>query len=784
MKKKINIAALRFFAAFVPFFLFFGFICAAENEQAVFEEIYHHHTGTSHAGGGCYYRPIYHVHTGNYISGGGCYGQRVQVNAHQVSSYTGSGQKWTCYSCGAIGSSRDESWSCSCGKSGHYLTFTCPNGHNSGGVDTRCSNSAGTTEYRLSCGKLTSTPEYYELSCKTEENEYLGSWEIHHNPTSWTREVTLTAFFKENLNLHTTSFLWSNGESGEETTITENGTYSCSLTYQSYQAPAQTTSLVLEISNIDREPPTAAILWDDSEWEVRKYIYIEEAFDEKCGLSETPYRIFDGTKYSEWSDNSEFIIEENGTYQVEIRDALDNIYTQEITFEHIDYTPPKAVITCDDSQWELSKKIQITEASDDQSGLAAEPYRFFDGNSWSVWGENDQWEVSQNGIYLVEIRDAIHNVYQEKVPITHADSNAPLILLAANPGGWTRGNVEVRVLALDEQDTVSVSANEIQKGKGIGLDDKPYAWNGSDLWTDKDVILCTENGPAAVSVKDKLGNTASAKIEVNNIDRLAPDLSVEASETENGYTLTAKASDSGSGMHTLAYSWDGGTTWTNETVSSVTFTDIETMDTDVINMVICVNARDVVGNIATANVCLTKEKEKQETEGTTTVKKEKKEDVEEIEEEQDEEQKPKEKPAKQSTPEQITEEIEKESKISFEKCVLWISLLLLLFLLLMNLLYFRLFQSCKVYGINKHGKFHWIGNCLIHKKDKQHYVVLSDRLLGKGEKYKLVFPEEFIQTRENQQMFIKHSNHSVVTPEFFEIKEKCIFLSGISNLKL
>lgn len=99
-----------------------------------------------------------------------------------------------------------------------------------------------------------------------------------------------------------------------------------------------------------------------------------------------------------------------------------------------------------------------------------------------------------------------------------------------------------------------------------------------------------ENGTYYIKVIDVKGNVSSKTIEINNIDTSAP--IINSFVYQNGY-LIVNASDSGSGLNGLAYSFDNGT-WTSVNKKKISK-----------NGTYSVRVRDKLGNIVTKTINVT-----------------------------------------------------------------------------------------------------------------------------------------------------------------------------------
>ena len=196
------------------------------------------------------------------------------------------------------------------------------------------------------------------------------------------------------------------------------------------------------------------------------------------------------------------------------------------------------------------------------------------GNGANAESITEQYRVSANGSYQVKAYDQLGNESgAHTVNVDCIDATAPTI------SSFRINNSDYCTSAIL---TVVSSDGE------SGLHQTAYSFNNG-AWSSSNQLTVTENGTYQVRVRDAVGNEATKSITVSNIDRTVPTIhSVTGNEEkfclEN--EIEVVASDSGSGLHKQAYSFNNGA-WTE----SNKFTVKE-------NGTYVVRVRDVVGNIA------------------------------------------------------------------------------------------------------------------------------------------------------------------------------------------
>lgn len=185
-----------------------------------------------------------------------------------------------------------------------------------------------------------------------------------------------------------------------------------------------------------------------------------------------------------------------------------------------------------------------------------------------------QYAVNENGSYQIKSYDQLGNESaMSSITVDCVDKTAPVISsFNINTSGYCTSAV------------LTVVASDYESG----LHGSAYSFNNGG-WTNKNQITVTENGNYSVRVRDAVGNESSRTITVSNIDRTLPTIHSIAQNQELyciANELTVTASDSGSGLHAAAYSFNNGV-WTADNKYPVTTNGTYT-----------VRVRDCVGNIA------------------------------------------------------------------------------------------------------------------------------------------------------------------------------------------
>lgn len=235
--------------------------------------------------------------------------------------------------------------------------------------------------------------------------------------------------------------------------------------------------------------------------------------------------------------------------------------------------------TVNGKTWGTSAVIQAN-TSDNQSRPGG--IRFYKNgsemynciNTSNVTTMTGQYTVNENGSYQVKAYDQLGNESAvSSITVDCVDRTAPVISsFNINTSGYCTSAV------------LTVAASDRESG----LHGTAYSFNNGG-WTNKNQITVTENGTYSVRVRDAVGNESSKTFTVSNIDRTLPTIhSIEQNQEKYCVLneLAVTASDSGSGLHATAYSFNNEE-WTADNKYSVSTNGIYT-----------VRVRDCVGNIA------------------------------------------------------------------------------------------------------------------------------------------------------------------------------------------
>lgn len=523
---------------------------------------YHHHSGDTAAGGGCYTVPV--------SCGGSITAKTEETYCGDMNVWYGPNadhteSKWwaTCKSCGALFGPHDVNnfGAHHMRTETYYSCDRCGARHGGGGT---CTNVTG---YETGCAMDEQILDCADTTC--------GSYHITCNDTAAGLEsTTLTAnVSSQGAGASVTSYLWSTGDTAQTITVTQNGTYSCEVTYTDQKSGAVSTAAAsYAVTNLDNTPPEVSLSYSPSAPTSTGTTIHVDATD---NVGVTGYS-FDGVTFSQ---EQELYVTENGSYTAYATDASGNIGSAVITVDNIDHEAPEIVSVTKSAEGQyINGDIEIRVSARDRvsDGYTREVIVEYslDGENWN---SNGEFSFTGNGTQEILVRDAAGNISAAPVTV-YQDTTPPRVGGTQNPQGWTKDAVCLTVTASDSQS---------------GIPEWAYKWMDGD-WNPASYINVTENGSYQVTVRDGAGNTASYTFRVTQIDHTPPkaDVYLATADWRDGSNMICvAASDAESGLSAKAYSYDGGATWTDVTEYEIT----DSGD-------YCIMVRDAVGNMTESRI--------------------------------------------------------------------------------------------------------------------------------------------------------------------------------------
>lgn len=277
---------------------------------------------------------------------------------------------------------------------------------------------------------------------------------------------------------------------------------------------------------IDRVAPTInAVNLNPNDWTNKNVVITVQASDAN-GIKE--YSFDDGQT---WENSMKKEVSENCTVLIKVKDNADNV-SQTFTayIDKIDKVAPE--VNTQETQEGNNIMVQV-QASDDKSGI-----KECTTNGEKITATSEglyEFYPETNGTYRIVVTDNAGNSSSKTITVSSIDTEKPEITdITVSPTSWTNNNV-----------IVTVSAND--SGSGV----KDYNFNNNG-WNSNNTVQIDTNQTLNIKVRDNRNNVMEKEINISNIDKTLPEITMTKAEDE----ITVSVSDSDSGIAFLEINGD------------------------------------------------------------------------------------------------------------------------------------------------------------------------------------------------------------------------------------
>ena len=169
-------------------------------------------------------------------------------------------------------------------------------------------------------------------------------------------------------------------------------------------------------------------------------------------------------------------------------------------------------------------------------------YFSYDGNHWEEYDKNVKVQNNCTIYFKAENRAGISSSI-EKYEVCNIDTIMPELTVSGNLETWTNQDVVLQLNATDDLSGI----------KSVSYSMDNVTWNNGAS------VKVSENGTLYIKVTDNAGNELMSQLDITNIDRDAPELSICGNTevwTNQDVTIYAEATDFISGITSIEYSFD------------------------------------------------------------------------------------------------------------------------------------------------------------------------------------------------------------------------------------
>ncbi|CAH8717961.1 S-layer homology domain-containing protein [Paenibacillus thiaminolyticus] len=366
-------------------------------------------------------------------------------------------------------------------------------------------------------------------------------------PTAWTRDnVQVTAQVTDEggsgvevqkwaAGTRTADYFDSNGTMivNGSFAVQKNGAYTV---YAADRAGNEAVATIM-ISNINKQAPQLTLTRSPDTW-TNQPVTISVVIGTGQGIAVKLQKWARGKQPSgyfqdagELLEGNSFIVNDNGDYTVYVQDEAGNEAIAQIAITNVNTTPPHIQSTFEPSGW-TNQPITVNVLATHEAG-EIKVLKWGEGIRTASFFEtggsviaDSRFTVCANGDYTIFAQDEAGNAAVEYIEVKQIDVDKPVIQLSVHPEGKTNGNVMIEARISDR--TSSIARQKWAAGK----QPESYFESGGTSFTGSDSFEVEVNDVYTVYAQDEAGNSAIVTIEVTNIHRLEPVISLTLFPTE------------------------------------------------------------------------------------------------------------------------------------------------------------------------------------------------------------------------------------------------------------
>ena len=265
---------------------------------------------------------------------------------------------------------------------------------------------------------------------------------------------------------------------------------------------------------IDRTAPTGTIDHNPKSWVIDSIELSWNFSDNRSGLAKV---VLPNGQQITNASSGKYTVTENGTYNFTVTDKVGNSRVISKNITNIDKIDPIIALSQRPTEWTDGDSIISWECTDNQSGFRE--VLLPDGTlSKEPKGE---YIAERVGTYTFIGYDNVGNEKTVSIQVQNIDKTSPNLELNVNLVKW-----------VNEDILINWNTSDTQSGfRDILLPD------GSLTRSNTGIYNAEQNGIYTFVSYDNVGNTTMKNIEIKNIDKIVPEISLELEKNENGDTI-------------------------------------------------------------------------------------------------------------------------------------------------------------------------------------------------------------------------------------------------------
>ena len=292
---------------------------------------------------------------------------------------------------------------------------------------------------------------------------------------------------------------WSRIESpSKNVTITQEFTEEGKHAFYIRDEVGNIKEIEIQTTKLDKTVPEIEIVPKD----FQESIELSIKFTENQNLS--GYAITESSEEpTEWINiegketTIEYVLTENTTYYIWVKDSVGNISYQKYSTDTIDTQAPELEITNTLTDWGVRDTITI-KATDDVVGISGVSISTIEGTYNWEFVENTlnyetEKEITENGTYYISVRDAYGHITTKSIVIDKVDNNLPTIQVEVKQDKYI---LDITVTAEDTLSGIKEYYYQVDENE----------WEKTTENTRQYTELSDGEHTIKVKVQDKVGN--------------------------------------------------------------------------------------------------------------------------------------------------------------------------------------------------------------------------------------------------------------------------------------